>query len=362
MIGIVSGDARLGGVRFELPHTRPASAPAGPGYFEVHGRFTLERARSEMPFVAAHLVMGFDDPRIEVPEAAGRAVEPGSPMAVGEPPGGCGWLLGDPLGDTPIPAAGAVRALLRAPAELTTLSGFVRLDATVLTGRGRPRRAHGGCPPVRFETPPPEGWAPTVVSSTPTTGLATPAVRLCVAVDTESYSRFTTSEAARSQQRLLDVLVHAREQAGLPEANVDLQRSGDGQFAIFPAGIDESVVIPRFVAGLRTALAVTNADLSPHARLRLRVALHRGHVAAGVNGWIGHAPIAVHRLLDSAQVRAALLRASHADFALIVSEVLFTDIIADGSASLDPASFEPVEVRVPEKNFAERARVHVPGR
>ncbi|MBB5851100.1 hypothetical protein ACFQ05_37390 [Amycolatopsis umgeniensis] len=364
---LVCGASRLGGVRFDLPRTRPVPPPADPaadmGYFEVHGRFSLEQARSDLPFVAAHLVMGFDDPRVRVPEAAGEAVAPGGPMAVGEPPGGCGWLLGDPLGLTPIPPAGTVRATLCAPADLTTLSGFVRLDATVLTGRGRPRRAHGGCRPIRFETRPPEGWAPTVApgAATPATGFATPAVRLCVAVDTESYSRFTTSEAARSQQRLLDALVHARGHAGLREADVDLQHSGDGQFAILPAGIDESVVIPRFVTGLRTALASTNADLSAHARLRLRVALHRGHVAAGVNGWIGYAPIAVHRLLDSAQVRAALLRESGADFALIVSEVLFTDVIADGAASLDPASFDPVEVRIPEKNFAERARVYVPG-
>ncbi|SEF36501.1 hypothetical protein SAMN05421837_110256 [Amycolatopsis pretoriensis] len=355
---------RLGEARLGPLHAGPAAGsafepPPGAAGLELRTRFTLERADHGAPFVAAHLVVGFDDPRVRVCEAAGEA--PGLPMAISELPGGCGWLLGDPLGDVPIPLGGEARAVLCAPPELTVVSGFVRLDVTVLVGRGRPRRAHGGSPPVRFEVPPPEGWA-LDARPAPAEPVRTrsPAVRLCVAVDTESYSRFSTGEAARSQQRLVDVLARARRHAGLREADVDLQQSGDGQFAILPAGVDESAVIPRLVSAIRTELAATNADLNAHARLRLRVALHRGHVAAGVNGWVGSATIAVHRLLDSAPVRAALAREHDADFALIVSDVLYTDIITDGYGSLDPADFAPAEVRLPEKNFAESAWVYVP--
>jgi hypothetical protein len=355
---------RLGEVRFDPLQASPAAdvdadPPPGTAVFELRTRFTLVRAGA--PFVAAHLVVGFDDPRVQVCEAAGESLGP--PMAISELPDGCGWLLGDPLGSEPIPSAGEARAVLRAPADLTEVAGFVRLDVTVLAGRARPRRAHGGCPPVRFEVPPPEGWSltarPTADPVRPVS-TRTPAVRLCLAVDTESYSRFSAGEAARSQQRLVDVLTRARRHAGLREADVDLQQSGDGQFAILPAGVDESVVIPRLVSAVRAELAVTNADLNAHARLRLRVALYRGHVAAGVNGWLGSAAIAVHRLLDSAPVRAALTRERDADFALIVSDVLYTDIIAEGYGLLDPADFAPVEVRIPEKNFAENAWVYVP--
>ncbi|WP_372669602.1 hypothetical protein [Amycolatopsis kentuckyensis] len=355
-----SGGRKLGDVRFDPPRVGAAAdvdaePPPGTAIFELRVRFELDPAGP--PFVAAHLVLGFDDGRVGVVEADGPQV----PMAVGELPGGCGWLLGDPLGHDPVPAAGEARAVLRAPAELAQVTGFMRVDGTVLTGRTR--RSHGGCPPVRFEVRPPEGWAsPSSLPTGPARPVSTrpPAVRLCVAVDTESYSRFSTGEAARSQQRLVDVLARARREAGLREHDVDLQESGDGQFAILPSGVDESVVIPRLVSAVRGELASTNADLNAHARLRLRVALHRGHVAAGPNGWLGGVTIAVHRLLDSAPVRAALAREPAADFALIVSDVVYTDIIADGYGSLDPAHFQPADVRIPQKNFAERAWVYVP--
>ncbi|MEU5260485.1 hypothetical protein [Amycolatopsis sp. NPDC021455] len=355
------GGRRFGEVRFEPPQASAADVasepPPGTAFLEFRTGFAVDAASA--PFVAAHLVAGFDDPRVRVWEAAGAD----RPMAIGELPEGCGWLLGDPLGHEPIEPAGEARAVLCAPADLTAVTGFLRLDGTVLAGRGRPRRSHGGCPPVRFAVGPPEGWSRTAsppVSPPRPVSPRPPAVRLCVAVDTESYSRFSTGEAARTQQRLVAVLARARRQAGLREPDVDLQESGDGQFAILPAGVDESDVIPRLVSAIRAELAVTNADLNAHARLRLRVALHRGHVAAGVNGWLGGATIAVHRLLDSAPVRAALAREPDADFALIVSDVLYTDIIADGYGSLDAAEFAPADVVIPQKNFAERAWVYVP--
>ncbi|MFJ1762955.1 hypothetical protein ACIOD2_21770 [Amycolatopsis sp. NPDC088138] len=366
---LTSGGRRLGVVRLDPPRTGTAAVdhtagpPAGTALFELRARFALEPVQGGA-FAAAHLVVGFDDERVRVWEATGEAGSPDTLMAISELPDGCGWLLGDPLGHLPIPSAGEARAVVCAPVELTEVAGFLRLDATVLAGRGRPRRFHGGCPPTRFTLSPPEGWAEAVrpaVNPAGSVSARPPAVRLCLAVDTESYSRFSSVEAARSQQRLVTVLEQARRHAGLLEADVDLQQSGDGQFSILPPGVDESVVIPRLVSGIRAALASANADLNAHARLRLRVALHRGHVAAGVNGWIGGVTIAVHRLLDSAPVRAALTRRREADFALIVSDVLFTDVIADGYGSLDPADFAPVEARLPEKNFAERAWVYVPG-
>lgn len=353
---------RIGGVRFDPPHAGAvagdltAEPPAGTAVFELRARFTLDEPGPGTAFVAAHFVVGFDDPRVEVWEATGQAA---TPPAICETPAGCGWLLGDPLAHTPIPLSGQARAVLRAPLDLTAVSGFLRLDATVLTGRGLSRRIHGGCAPAEFEVRLPQNLPPVTGPVLPVS-TTRPAVRLCLAVDTESYSRFNTGEAARSQERLVDVLTRARREAGLRETEVDLQQSGDGQFSILPAGVDESVVIPRLVAGIESALASTNEDLSAHARLRLRVAMHRGHVAAGVNGWLGGATIAVHRLLDSTPVRDALRHRRDADFALIVSDVLFTDVIADGYGSLDPAAFTPVEARLPEKNFAQRAWVYVP--
>jgi class 3 adenylate cyclase len=186
-----------------------------------------------------------------------------------------------------------------------------------------------------------------------------PAVRLCLAADVERYSRFNDAEAWRAQARFIEALSDARAHAGLTESDVDLQESGDGQFAVLPPGLDESVVIPNLVAGLSIALRHTNADLNEHARLRLRVALHRGMLKPGVNGWIGNSAIAVNRLLDSAPLRTALAQEPSADFALIVSNTLYRDVIAHGYHGLAPELFRESTVDIPAKRFTEKAWIHL---
>ncbi|TWP46709.1 hypothetical protein FKR81_34540 [Lentzea tibetensis] len=186
-----------------------------------------------------------------------------------------------------------------------------------------------------------------------------PAVRLCTAADVERYSRFTDLQASRAQERFTSALRKARVNAGLAESEVDLQASGDGEFAVLPPGIDETEVIPRFVAELTIALREVNADLSDHARLRLRVAMHRGLLAPGVCGWVGTSAIAVHRLLDSPAARSALAEHPDADFALIVGDTLYRDVIAHGHRGLSAGSFREVVVEIPAKRFSEVAWVHL---
>jgi cytochrome P450 len=189
-----------------------------------------------------------------------------------------------------------------------------------------------------------------------------PAVRLCHAADIQRYSRFTNPEAARAQERFIEVLRSARAYAGLRENKVDTEGAGDGQFAVLPPGVDESVVIPDLVAGVSLALQDVNADLDAHARLRLRIALHRGLLKPHINGWVGTSAIAVHRLLDSVALRSALDREPAADFALIVSDALYGDVIAHGYGSLLPDQFDQVAVDVPATHFAERAWLYLGGR
>jgi hypothetical protein len=176
----------------------------------------------------------------------------------------------------------------------------------------------------------------------------------------QRFSRFRAPEAARAQQRFVETLARARRHAGLDDMEIELQEAGDGQFAILPPGLDESVVLPGLVEGLRIALAETNYDLNDHARLRLRVAIHRGHMARAANGWVGGAPIAVHRLLDSDALRNALTGAPGADFALIVPDILYKEIVVHRYGLLNPDEFVEVNAELRAKGFAERAWVLVP--
>ncbi|WP_103349232.1 hypothetical protein [Amycolatopsis sp. CA-128772] len=354
----------LGEVRLDLPAVTPAEpadeAPEGLSLVEFRQRYSVEPAGRRARIAAAYLITGFSDPRVRIKELSGVTAEPTTELIVSELPHGCGWLAGDPLGVTAAPRTGEVQATLWVPQDQAELSGVNRFDTTILRPAWHRRRLHAGIGPIPFSVALPHERTRRPLPLPRPVSNRKPAVRLCMAADTSSYRRFTTSEAARTQERLVAVLAEARRAAGIPEPEVDLQPSGDGQFAILPTGLDETVVIPRLVEGVRTALATVNADLSDRARLRLRVALHRGHVAPGVNGWVGAVTVAVHRLLDCAPLRNRLERDRSADFALIVSDVLFGDVIAAAGGRLDPAAFEPVDAVLPDKDFAERAWVHTP--
>ncbi len=186
------------------------------------------------------------------------------------------------------------------------------------------------------------------------------AVRLCIATDIEKYSRFNDVTALRAQDRLVGLLAAARRRAGVDEAAVALQEHGDGQFAALPPDIEEPQVIPDFVRALRLELEALNADLAAHARLRLRVAMCRGNIRRGANGYVGSTAIAVHRILDAPPLRTALRDEIAAAFVLAVSDSIFTDVVAQGHGDLDPSAFRPVTAKLPEKGFEETAWIFLP--
>ncbi len=345
--------------------------------------------------VALFLRMSFDDRRIEVVDAgidpavdaaadsivpAGHGAAPGAVSVTGLSSNVVGWYF-DRLNGDPPPEVRA-HATLNVPHDVTELTGTVRAELPVVrTGRLHRRRAHARAAQLlEFALPLPggrsgiaapvdvrtvigsgAGFTATAMNSQASKG-AEPdaAVRLCCAADIERYSRFRTPEAVRAQQRLTEALARARHHAGIAEERVETQESGDGQFVVLPTGLDESEVIPALVHGFRIALAEVNADLNERARLRLRIALHRGHVERGANGWAGDSAVGVHRLLDSAPARAALTGRPDADFALIVSDTLYQDVIAHGYGLLRPEAFTRAEVEIPAKHFAERAWIYVP--
>jgi hypothetical protein len=259
------------------------------------------------------------------------------------------WVYESDRGEL-VPAAYGLHAVVEVPAGVTDLRGA--LDVQVRAVRsgwgGQSRRDATLERRVEFAEALPHGATPTA-----------PAVRLCVAADVVAYSRQPNDLAEQTQRRLVSVLAEARRNAGIDEATVQPQPQGDGQFTVLPVGIDESVVIPRLVDGLASALRKANRDRSPAARMRLRVALHRGLVKPADNGWIGTAAIAVHRILDSEPLRAAIDANPDADFALGVPDFLFRDIIAQSYESPRPDEFTECVAELPRKDFSEVVWVYI---
>lgn len=258
------------------------------------------------------------------------------------------WTYPEATGD---PLHYGMHAIVEAPGDLTRLRGS--LDSRVEIVRTlwtRQSRTEGTLREVvHFAEP---------LLAAPDRA-ETPAVRLCMAADVKAYSKQPTMTADRTQTRLIDILAEARLRAGIDPSTVRPQPQGDGQFTVLPVGIDESAVIPRLVRGIEDGLRETNRDLDGTARLRLRVALHRGLMWPGDNGWLGKAAIAVHRILDSAPLRDALDSHPSADLALAVPDFLYRDVIADSYDWLDAGDFSRVDVEIPGKDFAETAWLYV---
>lgn len=251
-----------------------------------------------------------------------------------------------------------LRVLLEVPGDLPDLAGSLYVSTTI--SRARRRRtdvfdASMSTAETFIEQLPDPMRA---LAGRPSAGPA--AVRLCVATDIEKYSRFTEAAAMRAQQRLVDILAAARRRAGIDESAVDLQEQGDGQFAILPPDVDMTRTVPDLVRALRLELHAVNAELNADAMLRLRVAMCRGTVRRAANGYVGGPAIAVHRILDSPSVRAALTAEERAMLVIALSESIYVEVVAKGGTELDPAEFRPVTARLPEKGFEETAWVFVP--
>jgi hypothetical protein len=185
------------------------------------------------------------------------------------------------------------------------------------------------------------------------------AVRLCMAADVIGYSRRGNAGTEVLQRDLVEVLGRARRAAGIRDDEVDPQPQGDGQFTVLPAGIDESAVIPALLAELGARLAERDRGRPAEQGMRLRVALHRGLVKEGANGWVGEAAIAVHRVLDSDPLRDAARRHPSATYALGVPDVLYRDVIVHAVHPPLAAEFEEMIVDLPAKDFVERGWLYV---
>ncbi|MEV4352045.1 hypothetical protein AB0J83_46930 [Actinoplanes sp. NPDC049596] len=254
-----------------------------------------------------------------------------------------GWRYHDRRGTPLLPRTYAVHAVLEVPAALAELSGAFEAELDL---SGRVRRRLSATDRIRFTAPVP---GPSLHKAA--------AVRLCMAADIVGYSGHGPDASARLQHDLVRILAEGRAAAGVTPGEVDPQPQGDGQFTVLPIGLDEAAAVPRLLRGIATALTARNATADD--RMRLRLALHRGLVREADNGWVGRAATAVHRLLDSPPLRAAVVEHPAADYVLGVPDVLYADVLSTGDDP-PPAAFRPVTVDLPAKGFQERSWIYVP--
>ncbi|WP_059008627.1 hypothetical protein [Streptomyces specialis] len=187
---------------------------------------------------------------------------------------------------------------------------------------------------------------------------AIPHRRLCLAADMEQYSRLDTRTQSAVQSDLVRLLDEAATLTGLDRATWARQPQGDQEFAVLPEATPEAAVLGPFMHHLTARLGVLNARLAA-PRVRLRLAVDTGVVAAAALGHAGPTPVAVARYVNAPQLRAVLASLTSADLAVIVSDRLYQDVVRFGHPDLHPAQYVRAHVRV--KEFGGYGWIRVPG-
>jgi hypothetical protein len=185
--------------------------------------------------------------------------------------------------------------------------------------------------------------------------------RLLLAIDAKGYGSGDDQQQHAVVTSLPKVLDAAATRAGLDRTTWARQPGGDGELAVLPPSESESepVVVDGFVRELNSVLAEYNRNRQDAARLRLRLAVHNGVAIPAGEGFSGQGVVAVCRLVDSHAVKELLAQVLAADLAVVVSDRVFLDTVAQRHTSLRKEDFRKVTVR--NKEFVEIAHLYLPG-
>ncbi|OLT26520.1 hypothetical protein BJF79_43475 [Actinomadura sp. CNU-125] len=182
--------------------------------------------------------------------------------------------------------------------------------------------------------------------------------RLIVSADAKGYGSTTANWQRHMQDGLCTVLERAAERAGLDRPGWWIQPGGDGEIAVLPDSEPEPRVVDDYVRHLHAELRRYNRDVPSGRELRLRMAVHYGPAIPARHGRAGGGLVVAARLCDSEALRRAL-DGTGAALAVVLSERVFTETVAEEHTTLDPADFTRVGVRM--KEFTGHAWIHVPG-
>lgn len=172
--------------------------------------------------------------------------------------------------------------------------------------------------------------------------------RLILVVDVEGFGdrRRTDADQVAVRAGMYQALARAFDLAGISWTDCGREDRGDGVFVLAPEGAREVPFVDVLPLELATALAEHNAKHSAQQRIRMRMALHAGHVRMDEYGATSASVNLAFRLLDSQSVKD-VLATSTGVLVLAVSDSLLTDVVRR-SGRTDPSTFRPVRVRVKE--------------
>lgn len=168
-----------------------------------------------------------------------------------------------------------------------------------------------------------------------------------IAFDIARSSKHPVSWLLKMREDLRRITRDVLAKQGITWDSLHYDDLGDGLRLLLPPIHPAMRVLRPFVNELDAALRTHRMQTSERAPLRLRVVVHHGLAYFDGGVWAGDALVLAARLLDAEPLRRALNENPDANFALIVSEAIYKDVIVNEYGP--PASaFRPVQVVVKE--------------
>ncbi|MFA1551474.1 hypothetical protein [Actinomadura chokoriensis] len=169
-----------------------------------------------------------------------------------------------------------------------------------------------------------------------------------IATDIVGYARQARTEDLQSvlRARAYQQLAAAFAMTQIPWDQCQTEDRGDGALIIVPATVDCDYCLDPLVHHLAVALRRYNRHASEATRLRLRLAIHFGHVQRDSRGVSGHAATHLFRLIEASAFKRAL-RNVGTDLGVLISDQLHNEAIQRGGM-FNPSAYQPIRVSIKE--------------
>ncbi|WP_433332240.1 hypothetical protein [Spirillospora sp. CA-294931] len=155
----------------------------------------------------------------------------------------------------------------------------------------------------------------------------------------------------RLQVRMRDTAHEVMKQGlrttGVNPSKCHREGRGDGAVLVIPPDVDPCLLLDPLAHHTAAWLRHENRHSSPSTHLRIRAAVHHGHVDREPNGIAGRAVVDVARHLDAPMLKRAMAARPGADFGLVVTETLFREATQQGGL-VHEGAYQRIRVNVKE--------------
>jgi hypothetical protein len=156
---------------------------------------------------------------------------------------------------------------------------------------------------------------------------------------------------------LYRLLEKAFDAVGVPWRACHREDRGDGVLVVVPALVSTEPLISPLADRLRAGLRRHNKVSSDAAQIRLRMALHAGHVHFDPYGVAGQTLVHAFRLLEAPAFKTAFA-ATRCELGFVASDRVYDDVIRHGPGMIDPDVYDAISVSLKETEA--RAWVYFP--